>query len=451
MPIDVQCPNCSATLRAPDAAAGKKVKCPKCEAIIPVQAAGVDNGGIRPAPQPPAPEPPLEMATARAPSRRRQEYEERPERKDRDEDFDGDDRPLRRGPRRDAHETESSGTLPLVLGIISIVFSVMAIPLSFMGCCPPIAFIAAGLAVLGLLLGGGGLVAAFVQKRGMPCPIIGMVLSVIALGIVLAWGLVWGGFYMEGKKQAAQQQEANKKFWDEQKKKDDEEKKLKDKSKDKEYNPNDPLAAKWRQQSNMNLKQLALGMHIYHDKYKSFPAQKGTAPPQKGKGPPKTNNMSWRVAILPFIEQQELYDKFKHNEPWDSPHNKKVLDENPMPAVFASPLAEDGTKLTYYQIIVGPKTPWPNNQARPRFTDFTDGTSNTFLIVEGKTAVYWTKPEDVTFNGIDVPPLGGIFAGEFNAAAADGSVGWYYNKFRPDQIIARITASGGEKIDQFPD
>jgi hypothetical protein len=393
------------------------------------------------------------MATAARPSsrRREEEYEEPPARKRQRDDFDDDDRPLRRGPRRDAHETESSGTLPLVLGIISIVFSVMAIPLAFMGCCPPLAFIAAGLAVLGLLLGGGGLVAAFVQKRGMPCPIIGCVLSVIALAIVLAWGLVWGGFYMEGKKQAAQQQ----KLFEDLKKQTDESKlreTSKEKGKDKEYNPKDPQAGQWRKQSHNNLKQLALAMQVYHDKYKSFPAQKGTAPPLIGKGPPKTNNMSWRVAILPFIEQHELYNKFKHNEAWDSPHNKKVLDENPMPAVFASPLAEDGTKLTYYQIIVGEKTPWPNDTARPRIPgSFTDGTSNTFLIVEGKTAVYWTKPEDITFDGKDVPPLGGIFAGEFNAAAVDGSVGWYSNKFRPDQIIARITATGGEQINQFPD
>src|SRR5581483_5741728 len=39
MPIVITCPSCSTTLKAPDTAAGKKVKCPKCTSAISVPAA----------------------------------------------------------------------------------------------------------------------------------------------------------------------------------------------------------------------------------------------------------------------------------------------------------------------------------------------------------------------------------------------------------------------------
>src|SRR5262249_33685587 len=134
--------------------------------------------------------------------------------------------------------------------------------------------------------------------------------------------------------------------------------------------------------------------------------------------------LSWRVAILPFIEQKALYDQFKLDEPWDSPPNLKLLDK--MPKIYA-PVGGVKTKAphsTFYQAIVGPGAAWelrprPNaglfNAEGMRFpADFRDGTSNTILVVEGREAVPWTKPEDVRYDPKKAPPkLGGLFKDGF--------------------------------------
>ncbi|MCA9015791.1 MAG: DUF1559 domain-containing protein, partial [Planctomycetaceae bacterium] len=67
-----------------------------------------------------------------------------------------------------------------------------------------------------------------------------------------------------------------------------------------------------------NIKQIVLALYGYHDKYKHFP-------PAVLIGPDGKTPYSWRVALLPFLEQQALYDEYDRNEPWDSEHNKKVL------------------------------------------------------------------------------------------------------------------------------
>jgi hypothetical protein len=194
----------------------------------------------------------------------------------------------------------------------------------------------------------------------------------------------------------------------------------------------------WRTQSANKLGQIAKAMHLFHDDFKAFPYAKNGGPGKKGA-------LSWRVAILPYVEQQNLYKRFKLDEPWDSSHNKRILDEEAMPSVFASPAGNPGEEnKTYYQIITGPNTAWPDDNARPRLPgSFPNGTSTTYLIVEAKTPVYWTQPEDVVFDGSTVPPLGGIFNGDFHAAMADGSVQYVIRGDVNDEQIRRaISASG---------
>jgi hypothetical protein len=74
--------------------------------------------------------------------------------------------------------------------------------------------------------------------------------------------------------------------------------------------------------------QIMMALHSYHDTHKHLP------PPAicDGDGKPL---LSWRVAILPFIEHQKLYDRFRLDEPWDSPHNLALLPE--MPVIYGVP------------------------------------------------------------------------------------------------------------------
>src|SRR6516165_5495577 len=103
--------------------------------------------------------------------------------------------------------------------------------------------------------------------------------------------------------------------------------------------------------------------------------------------------LSWRVMILPYIEQQNLYNQFHLNEPWDSEHNKKLLAR--MPVVYASPQDDRAVKehSTYYQGFYGKSAFFEGKQGVRYPAAFTDGTSNTIMVVEASKAVPWTKPE----------------------------------------------------------
>jgi hypothetical protein len=194
-----------------------------------------------------------------------------------------------------------------------------------------------------------------------------------------------------------------------------------------------------------NFKQIALAMHIYHDAKKSFP------PPAiyDAAGKPL---LSWRVMILPYIEQQELYDQFHLDEPWDSDHNRTLIPK--MPALFGDPempdLAAAGRTTTL--LPVGEGTVFDGREGR-KYQDITDGTSNTIMIVEviPELAVVWTKPDDWEVDLAD--PLRGVKRGAndkrggiFTAAWCDGSVQVIQSNIDPTALKGMLTRAGEEVI-----
>jgi RNA polymerase sigma factor (sigma-70 family) len=191
-----------------------------------------------------------------------------------------------------------------------------------------------------------------------------------------------------------------------------------------------------------NLKQMALAMHNYAAAYNHLPPAAITD---------KTGKplLSWRVAILPFIEQEALYREFHLDEPWDSEHNRKLLTR--MPKIYAPVnVLSRQPHTTYYQVFTG-KTSVFEDPEGCRFTDITDGMSNTLLIVEAADAVPWTKPEDLPYapNRL-LPKLGGEFSEGFDAAFCDGSVR-FLSKTVPEKMLrALITRNGGERMDGLP-
>jgi hypothetical protein len=198
-----------------------------------------------------------------------------------------------------------------------------------------------------------------------------------------------------------------------------------------------------QQRSRCNLHQLALAMSNYGDK------NNNELPPAAILGKDGGPLLSWRVAILPYIGENDLYQVFKLDEPWDSAHNKKLLKK--MPEVFASPHPRDGQEpfTTFYQVFVGPKGEAPFELGRrPRFPgDFTDGVLNTLLIVEALESVPWTKPADIPYsNKAPVPKLGGIFRDGFNAAMADQKVRFIKRTVSADTLRAAITPAGNDML-----
>jgi hypothetical protein len=197
-------------------------------------------------------------------------------------------------------------------------------------------------------------------------------------------------------------------------------------------------AARSRDQN--NLKQLGLAMHNYHDTYRGLPPAAIVG--RKGK-----MLLSWRVAILPYVDQNNLYQKFKLNEPWDSPHNKKVLDENPMPPVFALPgVTKPGDKTTHYQVFAGNGALFDVIQG-VKFAEVKDGLSYTAMVATAKKAVPWTKPDDLEFDPKKDPQEILLFVnGVCSVAFADGSVRSLSEKMKADLWKAIITKAGGEPV-----
>ena len=150
-----------------------------------------------------------------------------------------------------------------------------------------------------------------------------------------------------------------------------------------------PQTASARQRSANNLKQIGLAMHRYLDNNGVFPA----AAIVDKKGKPL---LSWRVAILPYIEQDNLYKQFHLDEPWDSEHNKKFIKT--MPKIYALPYT-DGAKPgeTNYRVFVGNGSVFDMVQGC-KISEITDGTSNTIFAFEGAESTPWTKPDEIEFD-----------------------------------------------------
>jgi hypothetical protein len=201
-----------------------------------------------------------------------------------------------------------------------------------------------------------------------------------------------------------------------------------------------------RTQSQNNLRQIGLAMHNFHATYNGFPG--GAICDAKGKP-----LLSWRVAILPFIEEGRLYNEFKMDEPWDSEHNKKLIAR--MPKTYSVPADPSVAKHeTYYRAFTGKEALFHTaNRTNgpisigPRITEILDGTSNTIMVAEAAESVPWTKPDELAYDSDKpLPKLGGLFKGGFHALFADASVRFIRSDISEKTLRALITPAGGETI-----
>jgi prepilin-type processing-associated H-X9-DG protein len=186
-----------------------------------------------------------------------------------------------------------------------------------------------------------------------------------------------------------------------------------------------------------NLKQISLAMLNYN-------SANGVFPPAVTVDPMGKPLLSWRVLLLPYMEQDQLYKQFKLDEPWDSPSNKPLVAQ--MPKVYECPSWTEppGSGTSIYQVLIGPGTLFEKAEGIP-LSDVADGPSNTLMVVETRAPIPWTQP-----SGLEYAPkspikgLGSKHPGGFNAAFGDGSVHFIKDSIAESTLEALVTRNGGE-------
>ena len=211
-------------------------------------------------------------------------------------------------------------------------------------------------------------------------------------------------------------------------------------------------------QCTSHLHEIAAALTAYHD-------AKGTYPPAYIADAGGQPLHSWRVLILPYLGRDDLYARYRFDEPWDGPHNRALLAE--MPAQFGCPSEPGpmhGRTQTSYLAVVGPGTVWSGKQP-VGMSKITDGTSNTLLVVEvHDSGIAWLEPRDLHVAQMTpgVNPLRGQGIssrhGSRNdngrgtraqAVFCDGHTQLLPNDLRPETLHGLLTIAGGEQIEDY--
>jgi len=195
-----------------------------------------------------------------------------------------------------------------------------------------------------------------------------------------------------------------------------------------------------------NLKQIMLALLNYYDIHKRLPAHAS----YDDNGKPL---LSWRVHILPMLEEQELYSQFHLDEPWDSEHNKQLVAQMPKLYLDPSSTHDPSEGKTSYLAVLGKDFLFNGSPQGVKFSDVTDGTSNTIAIlqVDDQHAAIWTKPDDWQYDAKH--PLAGLdgpHPGIFVAGFMDGSVRNISQEIDVEVFRAMLTVAGGEVIPLDP-
>jgi len=201
-----------------------------------------------------------------------------------------------------------------------------------------------------------------------------------------------------------------------------------------------------RAQCSNNLKQISLALIQYEASERRFPpaASKGT------KGGPV---VSWRVAILPYLDQGSLYNQYDQSQPWDSPKNRELVKN--MPRVFRCPSdAESAEGETSYVMITGQNTiGGTSGSPGTRASQVTDGLSHTILVVEVHgLKIPWTQPHDITLDELTQQLRSGghiVHAAGFNVGMADGAVHFLPAKIDAETLRRLAIINDGQPVNIY--
>ena len=204
-----------------------------------------------------------------------------------------------------------------------------------------------------------------------------------------------------------------------------------------------------RDRCKYKLKAIGLALHNYHD-------ANGTFPPAYIADEQGRPLHSWRVLLLPYLDQAGLFEEYRFDEPWNGPHNKLLAERIAKVYHCFSDHPKDqpiDKKYTSYVAVVGPETAWPGSESIT-LKDVTDSRESTLLVVEVTNSdIQWMEPRDMSLEdalaGINNPARPGISSPHKHGAhclRADGSVRFLIEKIPPETLRALLTRAGGETV-----
>lgn len=196
-----------------------------------------------------------------------------------------------------------------------------------------------------------------------------------------------------------------------------------------------------------NLRILGAALRDYHQAHGALPPVYTTD--ENGKP-----LCSWRVAILPYLERNDLYSQYQLQEQWDGQHNAKVAKQ---PVEFfqcPSNLSHESCDTSYVAVI-GPGTAWEPNRGL-KLSDITDDPRDTILLVEMKdTGIKWAEPRDLGLSNLppgittdDLLQSLSIHPGLVQALFADGHVEVIRSEMPWSDFEAMLTIAGSERINR---
>lgn len=196
------------------------------------------------------------------------------------------------------------------------------------------------------------------------------------------------------------------------------------------------------------------------DALRAYAADRGSFPPPMSRDNSGKPLLSWRVLILPYLGEEDLFRQFDLSRPWDSMENQQASLE--MPKVYRHPgvrgnqgsFGFGGSAVAAYYLITGDQTLFPVSGPL-REEDATDGAERTILVVEATPlgVTSWAEPADLEFGSLwgainagGDTAAGGLTDGGVAVATADGRGRFVREGYSPRDFRAFVTPAGSEPL-----
>ena len=185
-------------------------------------------------------------------------------------------------------------------------------------------------------------------------------------------------------------------------------------------------------------RQIGLAMQNFESSHRHFP------PIADGAG----EGLSWRVHLLPFLEENDLYERFKLHEAWNSPHNIQLLEEMPDIYKSVSAASQPPKGKTLWMRPYGNGAFSASIEDEVTFEKIKDNGSDTIMVLQAgeSSAVEWTRPRGYPFNPKD-PGHGLRENKKLIVGFSDGSTARLDVQISDAKLKAMLTRSGGEEVE----